>query len=421
MKNIAAIILAAGKGTRMKSELPKVLHPLCGRPMLSFVFDVVNELKIKTSVAVLGYRHQDVRKYVASGTKIAIQKQLKGTADAVKEALKQLKAFKGTILILYGDIPLLKKETLNKLIKRHHDAGAAMTILTARIEKPEGYGRILRDKYSSVCGIVEEKDADDYQKSIKEINTGIICFKQDALREALKLIKPNNRKKEYYLTDAVDIFYKKGYLIESVTVQDIAETMGINSRVELAQANKVMQQKVNERFMKDGISIVDPSSAFISFDAKIGRDSTINPFTVIENNVTIGKRCSIGPFIRLRSGTCLGDDVTLGNFLEVSRSSLGNKTVAKHFGYLGDSRIGTSVNIGAGTVTANYDAGQKSLTHIEDGAFIGSDTILIAPVTIGKAAKTGAGSVVIKHTKVASRETVVGVPAKPLQKAGKHG
>lgn len=415
--NVAAIILAAGKGTRMKSELPKVLHPVCSRPMLGYVLDlVIKDLRIPHVVAVLGYKHEEVRKHIEPKIKIAIQKQLKGTADAVKEALPPLKNFKGNIVVLYGDIPLLKKETVDKLIKRHVESQADATILTVKLDKPYGYGRILRDKYASICGIVEEKDASEFQKDIKEINTGIICFNKEKLAYALKFVKPNNKKKEYYLTDVIDILYKEGGLLESVEIQDVNETMGINSRLDLAKANKIMQQRINEKFMIGGVTIIDPDTAFISFGTKIGADTTIYPFTAIEKNVKIGKRCSVGPFIRLRKGTVLSDDVAVGNFLEISRSTLGNKTLAKHFGYIGDSRIGKGVNIGAGSVTANYDGKEKNITRIGDNAFIGSDTVLVAPVKIGKRARTGAGSVVTRNKNVPAGSTVVGVPARLIVK-----
>jgi bifunctional UDP-N-acetylglucosamine pyrophosphorylase/glucosamine-1-phosphate N-acetyltransferase len=418
MKNndIAAIILAAGKGERMKSALPKVLHQLCCRPMLGYVTDLVSDLKIGRYVVVLGFESQQVKRFLPAKAKTTVQKKLLGTADAVKQALPSLKNFRGTCLVLYGDCPLLKKETIEKLIMRHIESKAAATLLTARLEKPFGYGRILRDKYSSICGIVEEKDADDFQKEIKEINTGIVCFDSEKLRRSLKLIRPNNVKKEYYLTDAIGIMYNNGDLVENVLLSDINEALGINSRQELAHANKLMQKRINEEYMKNGVTIVDPDSAWIAFATRIGRDSVIYPFTVIEKDVTIGDQCSVGPFAHLRPGTRLEDNVSVGNFIEISRSKIARKTRAKHFGYIGDSKIGASVNIGAGTVTANYDGENKNITSIGDKAFIGSDTVIVAPVRIGKGAKTGAGSVVTRGKNVADNSTVIGVPARPLKK-----
>lgn len=414
-KNIACIILAAGKGERMKSILPKALHPLCGRPMLGYVLDLVRELKIKKSVCVLGYKHAEVKKFVPKGIKIAIQKRLVGTADAVKVGLSALKGLKGTILILYADIPLLKKESLEKLIKYHTQNYVDATILTAKTEKPAGYGRVLRDKYSTICGIVEEKDADALQKDIKEINTGIICFDGQKLSQELKHIRKNSRKKEYYLIDIISIFYKKGYLVDGVSIAEAGEAMGINSRLELAKANRIMQQRILEKIMQQGITVVDPATTFIAHGTQVGLDTVIYPFTVVQKDVKIGKRCFVGPFTHLREGTRLKDDCVAGNFVEIVRSQLDAKTWVRHFSYLGDSRIGKSVNIGAGTVTANFDGKKKSLTVIKDRAFIGSDTVLVAPVKIGKAAKTGAGAVVCKNNNVPDNAIVAGMPAKRLR------
>jgi len=414
-KDIACIILAAGKSTRMKSDLPKVLHHICGRPMLSYILDLVRVLKIKRTVVVLGYQQEEVKKIIPSGITIVIQKKLLGTADAVKQALFQLKNFKGTVLVLYADNPLLENSTIKKLLTYHFKNKLDATLLTATLKNPSGYGRVLRDKYGSICGIIEENDADEFQKSIKEINTGIICFNKEKLKEALAYVKLNKRKKEYYLTDVINIFYKKGYLIDSLKITDINEALGINSRLDLAKANSLMQQRINYRLMENGITIIDPRSTFISYGARIGQDTVIYPFTVIENDVKIGRHCFIGPFVHLREGTVLGDEVVVGNFLEITRSKLSYKTLAKHFGYLGDAQIGRYVNIGAGTVTANFDGIKKYSTIIKDKAFIGSDTILIAPVKVGKNAYTGAGTVVVKHRNIPDKAVVVGIPARLLR------
>lgn len=414
-KRIACVILAAGKGERMKSGVPKVLHPICNRPMLGYVLDLVKGLKIDRTVLVLGYKQALFKKLINPGIRVVIQKNQRGTADAVRQAGGALKNFKGTLLVLYADNPLLKKETLAKLLRHHIKNNLDATLLVAKVEKPFGYGRILRDRYYAICGIAEEKDASDFQKDIKEINTGIMCFNKDKLFGALGFVKPNNRKKEYYLTDTIGILCKNSALLDSVRISDIDEALGINSRAELAKANRIMQKRINEEFMKNGVSIVDPDSTFISYDAKIGSDSTIYPFTVIEKNVKIGKSCRIGPFAHLREGAVIEDTAAVGNFAEIVRSRLGKRTYAKHFSYIGDSRIGSFVNIGAGTVTANFDGKKKNTTVIKNNAFIGSDTVLVAPVKIGKSAKTGAGSVVLKNRDVADNAVVAGVPAKPLK------
>jgi len=415
-KIIAVIILAAGRGTRMKSQTPKVLHTICGRPMISYSLDLLEGLKADKAVVVLGHGHQQARPMIKPGIKVVIQKKLLGTADAVKRGLSALASFQGTVLVLYADNPLLKPETIKKLLQFHLDSAADATILTAELDKPAGYGRILRGRYSSICGIVEEKDADDFQKDIKEVNTGIAAFNKKSLESALKHVTPNNRKKEYYLTDAIGILYEQGGVVDNLKLADFKEALGVNSRADLASANKIMRSRINEELMKSGVTIVDPESTFIDYDAKIAGDCVIYPFTVIEKNVKIGKRCQLGPFVHIREGTHLADDVTAGNFLEIVRSNISAKTLIKHFSYLGDTRIGTGVNIGAGCVTANFNGQMKNLTVIKDKAFIGSNAVLVAPVEIGKRAVVGAGAVVVKNQNVADGKTVAGVPARPIKK-----
>jgi bifunctional UDP-N-acetylglucosamine pyrophosphorylase/glucosamine-1-phosphate N-acetyltransferase len=418
--NIAVIILAAGKSTRMKSETPKVMHNLCGRPMLGYVLDLVASLKPKRVVTVLGFKQELVRKIIPKRVNISIQRRLVGTADAVKAGLAALKGFQGTVLVLYGDSPLLKKETLKKLLDYHAENNVDATLLTAQLKKPSGYGRVMRDKYFSICGIVEEKDADEVQKDIKEINTGIMVFKKDALEKNLKYIRTDNRKKEYYLTDIIGILAKKDYLVDAVKIDDPQEALGINTRDELAKANSLMQERINKKLMQCGVTIIDPASTFINFGARIGIDTVIYPFTVIERDVKIGKRCSVGPFAHLREGVELKDEVTAGNFIEMVRAKIGAKTFVKHFSYIGDSSVGSCVNIGAGTVTANFDGLKKNNTVIKDKANIGSDTVIVAPVTIGSSSVTGAGSVITKN--IPDNTIVVGVPARILRKrGGKNG
>jgi len=312
--NVAAIILAAGKGTRMKSDLPKVLHTVCGRSMILYMLDLVKALKVTKHVIVLGYKAADVKKVLDPSAKIVIQKRLIGTADAVKQAIPALRGFKGTVIILYADTPLLKKETIECLIKRHTESKAAATILTAIMENPSGYGRILRDEYSSIYAIQEEKDCDGYQKEIKEINTGIICFDKQQLDSSLKKVRPNNKKKEYYLTDCIGILRSQGALIEGVVVKNAQEALGVNSRVELAQAQDCVRKTVNESFMKAGVTIVDPDTTIISHGTSIGADTTIYPFTVIDNFVTIGTQCKIGPFAHIKEGACIRKNTVVDGF-----------------------------------------------------------------------------------------------------------
>lgn len=419
-KDIAVIILAAGKGERMKSEIPKVLHPICGRPMLGYVLDLARALKPRFTCIVLGHKSDLVRDYIKtwrqSAIKIVIQRRLLGSADAVKQASSVLRNFKGIVLVLYADNPLIKLETLKRLIGHHQKSNAEGTLLSAILDKPTGYGRVVRDKFYSISKIVEEKDTNDYQRDIKEIATGIFCFNREKLFAALKKVKPNPIKKEYYLTDVVGILYKQKADIGALKLEDPQEGKGINSQEDLSRAEKIMQARFLKNLMDKGVRIINPDSTFVSWDTCINKGSVVFPFTVIENNVKIGKDCRIGPFCHLREGTVIRDGAFVGNFSELVRSKVGERTRARHFCYLGDSRIGKQVNIGAGTVTANFDGKKKNVTVIKDNAFIGSDTVLVAPVRVGRKSITGAGSVVTKNKNVPDNTTVVGVPARPLKK-----
>lgn len=401
----------------MKSGLPKVLHQVCGRPMLSYVLDLAKGLGIKNTLVVTGHKRELLKDLLADyKAKEVYQDKRLGTADAIKRCQPALKGFSGNIIVLYGDQPLLKKETLRELIQRHIKTRACATILSAYPDNPFGYGRIIRDNYSRITAIVEEKDASPGEKEIGEINTGIICFKKDSLFKIIPRIKSDNAKKEYYLTDAIKIMAQNGAVIESVSIrQDVQEAQGINSRIDLAQAIKAMRLRILEKFMLEGVTILDPDTTYIEEGVRIGRDTVIYPFTFIEKDVTIGNLCQIGPFCHLRPETVIEDKVTVGNFTEITRSRLGRDSFMKHFSYLGDTIVGKAVNIGCGTVVANFDGRNKNRTVIEDQAFIGSDTVLRAPVRIGRKAVTGAGSVVIKD--VAAGTVVAGVPARPLKGA----
>lgn len=399
----------------MKSAIPKVLHLLAGRPMLSYVLDLAKELKLAKTFVVVGHKRELLTDLLdAYKAKSIYQDTLLGTADAIKRAESALQNFSGNILVLYGDQPLLRRESLEQLIERHCQSNAAVTVLSAYVGNPLGYGRIIRDNYAQIKAIVEEKDATQEQKNISEINTGIICFKKQLLFKAIAKIKPNNAKKEYYLTDCIKIMAAEGLKIESVSLKgDAREAQGINTMIDLAQAQKIMRERILEDFMLKGVAIVDPDTTHIAPDCKIGQDTIIYPFTIIEKDVTIGKFCSIGPFCHLRPETVIEDKAVIGNFTELTRSHIGQNSFMKHFSYLGDTKTGERVNIGCGTVVANFDGKKKQKTIIGKGAFIGCDTILRAPVKIGRYGITGAGSVVIKDVKDA--DVVVGVPAKPLK------
>lgn len=415
-KKLVGIILAAGEGTRMKSNLPKMLHSICGKPMLAHVLDLAKKIKLTNTFVVLGHKKELFKDLLNEyKVKTIYQEKLLGTADAVNRTKSVLKSFTGNILILYGDQPLLSEETLEKLVNRHTESDASATILTANMENPFGYGRIIRDNYSRITAIVEENDAIEAQRNITEINTGIICFKKEPLFRAIAKIKPNNAKKEYYLTDAIRIMADDGLLIESLSIDDSKEAQGINSKGDLAIAYDIIRKKTINKFMNEGVTIVDPNATYIDCDCEVGEDTVIYPFTIIEKGVKIGKFCSIGPFCHLRSQTVVDDNTTIGNFTELARSRIGKDVFMKHFSYLGDASVGNRANIGCGTISANFDGKNKQKTIIEEGAFIGSDTVLVAPVKVGKKAVTGAGAVVTRDVKPG--EVVVGVPARPIKSA----
>lgn len=416
MKDLRTLILAAGKGTRMKSDLAKVLHPLWGRPLIQYVLEVAQSVGSLKICVVLGHQSDTVRKYLDRSIATAVQKRLLGTADAVRSASSFLKGFRGDVLILCGDTPLLTKETVRSLVKKHRTSKAACTFLTACVQDPYGYGRIIRDVVGNVAAIREHKDASDAEKAIHEINVGVYCFRGPELSETLKKVTLNPKKKEFYLTDIVELLVSKNLKIETVTTGDANEGLGINTREDLAAAGEILRYRILRKWMLEGVTIVDPKTTYIDADVEIGQDTTIRPFVVIENNVKIGKNCSVGPFTRLRPGTRLKDHVEIGNFAEVSRSELGEHSLMKHFSFLGDARVGSRVNIGAGVVTANYDGKNKNVTQIADEAFIGSDSILVAPVKIGRKAVTGAGSVVKKGTVVPPGKVAVGVPARVISR-----
>ncbi len=412
MPDVKTIILAAGKGTRMRSGTPKVLHPVCGRPILQYVLEVAKKIGSLKTYVVLGHQFEDVKKTLSSDCIAVKQEKLLGTADAVKQVVKFLKGFSGDVVVMCGDTPLLEAATIKGLIAKHRLTKASVTVLSAVVDEPAGYGRMVRDAKGQVMAIREDKDASESEKKISEINVGVYCFKSRELCAGLSQIKLNPKKKEYYLTDIIDLFYKKNFKGETFIVSDFREGLGVNDRRDLANAEAVMRRKILNDLMLSGVTIVDPESTHIDRDVVIGQDTVIRPFTVIENDVTIGKNCRIGPFCHLRPGTRLADHVEIGNFTEVSRTSIGDKTLMKHFSFMGDAVIGKNVNIGAGSITANYDGKNKHQTKISDNAFIGSDSILVAPVSVGKGSMTGAGSVLTKKRSVPDGCIAVGVPAR---------
>jgi bifunctional UDP-N-acetylglucosamine pyrophosphorylase/glucosamine-1-phosphate N-acetyltransferase len=415
MKDLRTIILAAGKGTRMKSATPKVLHKVCGKPIIQYVLDVANAVGSQKIFTVVGHKSDKLESFLGDVVTVE-QKKLLGTADAVKSAQNHFRSFNGSVLVMCGDTPLLKKETIRTLIRKHKKSKSVCTFLTTVVHNPEGYGRIIRDEVGKVVAIREDKDASGFELNIAEINVGVYCFNSKELFSGLKEIDLNPKKKEYYLTDLIELFKDKGLSVETVETEDCSEGLGVNTREDLAAASEKLRFRVLKNLMADGVTIVDPKTTYIDANVKIGKDTVINPFTVIESDVRIGELCTIGPFARLRSQTSIGNKVEVGNFTEISRSKVGNKSVMKHFSYLGDASVGSDVNIGAGVVTANFDGKNKNLSKISDGAFIGSNAVLIAPAKVGKNAVVGAGSVVVKSKTIPDNGVAVGVPAKITSK-----
>ena len=416
MKSLHAIILAAGEGTRMKSDLPKVLHPICGRPMIAYALDLATACGVKQPIVLVGGAAEEVQPHLPKEAKMVIQKPPLGTGHAVLTAKRTLGALTGDVLILYADTPLLRRTTIQRLIETHQKSNATCTLLTAHLADPTGYGRVIRDATGLLTGIVEESDANQLQRAIREVNVGPLCVKVQPLFEALAGVAPSQMKKEWYLTQAIGIMAKQGAKFQTVRLERVTEATGVNSRLDLSKAAAAIRQRILEAHLNNGVTIVDPQATYIDHGVTIGQDTVIHPGTVIESGVVIGKRCAIGPFARLRSGVTVADETRVGNFVELVRTKVGSRVHVNHLAYLGDATVEDEVNIGAGTITANYDGASKSPTVIGKGAFIGCDTGLIAPVKVGPGAVTGAGSVIPKGHDVPPRGVVVGVPARPLER-----
>ncbi len=395
----------------MKSDVPKVLHQVCGVPIIQYVLDVTKAVGSEKNYVVLGHKSDTIQNYLPDDIITVQQKKLLGTADAVRSTESQLKSYRGDVLILCGDTPLLTRETIKSLVKKHRSAKNSCTFLTGVVHEPQGYGRIIRDQKGRPVAIREDKDASGLEREIAEINAGVYCFQSRDLFEMLNLVEKNPLKKEFYLTDVIELLTDRGKKVQTIQTENFSETLGVNSRADLAQSEAVIRRRILNECMNKGVSIIDPNTTYINADVKIGRDTVIKPFTVIESDVRVGENCSIGPFARLRPGTRIGNSVEIGNFSEVSRTKIGESSIMKHFGFLGDTTVGKHVNVGAGTVTANYDGENKNPTKIADGAFIGSDSILVAPVKVGKKAVVGAGSVVVK-TNLPDNSIAMGVPAR---------
>lgn len=430
MSQFIAVILAAGKGTRMKSALPKVLHQVGGRPMLAHVLAAATDAGAARSIAVVGFGADQVKEVIGDAAEFVIQAEQLGTGHAVMQAAPALAGHSGTVMVLCGDTPLLTPELLEKLYTAHRDAGATATVLTARMPDPAGYGRVIRDSAGRVTKIVEQKDATPAELAVNEINTGIYCFECQPLLAALGGLTRSNSQGEYYLTDVIGICVSQGAKVWAFTADDHGETLGINSRRQLAEAEQVLRRRKLDELMESGVTIMDPASTFIDHSVVIAPDTVIYPFTWIEgatvigdgaaigpstrlSDVTvgagsviqfsyahecaIGANVTVGPYVHLRPDTVLADGVKVGNFVEIKNSTVGDGSKVPHLSYIGDTDMGAGVNIGSGTITVNYDGRKKYRTIIEDNAFIGCNTNLVAPVTVGAGSYVGAGSTITKN------------------------
>jgi bifunctional UDP-N-acetylglucosamine pyrophosphorylase/glucosamine-1-phosphate N-acetyltransferase len=429
MADLHVIILAAGKGTRMKSALPKVLHRVGGLSMIDHVIASANALHPLSITVVVGHQGESLKKALSShgGMTFVVQEPQLGTAHALLTTEPALHRASGTVVVLSGDVPLLSPNTLKTLVDRHQSTRAAATVITAVVDDPGGYGRIVRSG-EKIARIVEDRDATEEERAVREINSGIYAFAMDGLFDALRRIAAENAQREYYLPDLIALYRAEGRGVETVTVSNADEIRGINSRAELAAVSRIVRQKKNTELMAAGVTIEDPATTYVDPGVTIGADTVLHPGVSIEGRTTIGGSCEIhsgvrivdsrigdrvtvnnhcvisesslssdskiGPFAHLRGGAMVDEGARVGNFVELKKTTLGPGSKAMHLAYLGDAEIGSKVNIGAGTITCNYDGVSKQKTTIEDGAFIGSDTQLIAPVTVGKGAYVGSGTTV---------------------------
>jgi bifunctional UDP-N-acetylglucosamine pyrophosphorylase / glucosamine-1-phosphate N-acetyltransferase len=444
---VTAVLLAAGQGTRMKSDLPKVLHPLCGKPMLWHVLEALKLAATEKPVVVVGHGAEAVQKYLGATADCVLQEPQLGTGHAAMQAEPLLKGKTDLVIVTYADMPLLRGETFQQLVETQRLNSGPLTLLTVIADDPRGFGRIVRRPDGTVQAVVEEYVATPEQQRIKELNVGAYCFRADWLWGALPRIEKNPKKGEYYLTDIVEIAVLDNLPVQAVVHDDFMETIGINTRVHLSEAEAALRMRINREHMLNGVSMMNPEVTYIDAGVKIGRDTLIMPNTFIhgtteigEENVIgpnaiirdtkIGSRCKVlaavmegavleddvdmGPFARLRKGAHLKNHVHMGNFGEVKDSTLHEGVKMGHFSYIGNANVGANTNIGAGTITCNYDGEKKHPTEIGEDAFIGSDTMLVAPVALGAGARTGAGAVVTKN--VPEDTLVVGMPARAIRK-----
>lgn len=444
---ITAVLLAAGQGTRMKSSLPKVLHPVAGKPMIWHALQAIQNSTTEKPVVVVGHGAEKVTEYLGDSAQTVLQEPQLGTGHAVMQAETLLRGKTDLVVVCYADMPLLRGETLQKLVETQKQNKGPISLLTVVADDPRGFGRIIRKEDGTVTAIVEEYVATPDQLQVKELNVGGYCFDANWLWDALHRIPKNPKKGEYYLTDTVELAVQDGLSVHATVMDDLEETIGVNTRVHLSEVEVAMRRRINQLHMLNGVTMIDPASAYIEADVIIGRDTVIMPNTFLfgktevgEGNVIgpntiirnskVGNGCKIlasdiesavlendvdmGPFARLRKGAHLGNHVHMGNFGEVKDSYLAEGVKMGHFSYIGNAQIGSNTNIGAGTITCNYDGEKKHATEIGEDVFIGSDTMLVAPVKLGNGARTGAGAIVTKN--VPEDTLVVGMPARAIRK-----
>ena len=447
MPTHAAVVLAAGQGTRMNSRISKVLHRICGREIVALVVDSARAAGLDPIVVVIPPDGDAIRDALGAGVTYVVQPEPRGSGDALLHARPFL-SDDGSVVVLYGDVPLVRPETIRRMVTRHREAEASVTLLTATPARPDGLGRVVRSPSGEVRAIVEEKEADEAVRQIREINGGTYCFNSAWLWGSIGDLA-NSHQGETFLTDLVGLASGRGLTIEATQPEGVSETLGVNTRVELAEAESILRRRILQRWMLEGVTIRDPDSAYLDVTvclgqdtvvlpnthvtegSRVGRDCEVGPNTIVRDSV-VGDGCKIvasvvegstleahvdvGPFSHIRAGSLLERGVYVGNYAEVKNSRLGRGTKSGHFSYLGDAEVGANVNIGAGTVTCNYDGQRKNKTVIGDDAFIGSDSMLIAPVSIGARSATGAGAVVTKD--VPSDSTAVGAPARVRPRPG---
>ncbi|TDM31920.1 bifunctional UDP-N-acetylglucosamine diphosphorylase/glucosamine-1-phosphate N-acetyltransferase GlmU [Macrococcoides canis] len=422
-----AVILAAGKGTRMKSKLHKVLHPVCGKPMVQHVIDNIKKADVTEIVTIVGYGAEDVKAVLQDQSLFSMQSEQLGTAHAVQMAAEHLEGKQGTTIVICGDTPLISEETIAGFIAHHETTGAKATILSAKTNTPFGYGRIIRDTHGAVERIVEEKDASIEEKLVNEVSSGTFCFDNALLFELLGQVDNNNAQGEYYLPDVIKLLRQRNELVEAYITEDFSETLGINDRYNLSIAEQTLRLRINKQHMMNGVTIIDPLTTYIESDVVIGSDTVIEPNVMLKGDTQIGndvivtsgstiadskiadgvtvkhsviaesevgEHTTIGPFAQLRPGSILGTDVKIGNFVEIKKAKLDDEAKVSHLSYIGDAEIGARTNIGCGAITVNYDGKNKFKTIVGKDAFIGCNSNLIAPVTIGDASFIAAGSTI---------------------------